>query len=63
MSDQTVCRKTYKYKLQPTSEQERELARVVLLCRQLYNIALEQRITAWQRCRVSVSRAISRKQS
>ena len=29
----------------------------MLLCRQLYNVALEQRITAWQRCRVSVSRS------
>jgi putative transposase len=56
MSEQTTCRKTFKYKLQPTPEQERELERVVMLCRQLDNVALEQRITAWQRCRVSVSR-------
>src|SRR5262249_4846310 len=27
-----------------------------MLCQRLYNTALEQRITAWQRCRVSVSR-------
>jgi putative transposase len=56
MSDQAACRKTFKYKLQPTPEQEREMERVLVLCRQLYNVALEQRITAWQRCRVSVSR-------
>jgi putative transposase len=56
MSDQATCRKTFKYKLTPTPEQERELERVVMLCRQLYNVALEQRITAWQRCQVSVSR-------
>jgi putative transposase len=56
MSEQTTCRKTYKYKLHPTPTQEGELERVVVLCRQLYNVALEQRITAWQRCRVSVSR-------
>jgi putative transposase len=56
MSDQTTCRKTYKYKLQPTADQERELERVVMLCRQLYTVALEQRVTAWQRCQVSVSR-------
>src|SRR5215831_4258449 len=56
MSDQTTCRKTFKYKLQPTAEQERELERVVMVCRQLYNVALEQRITAWQRCHVSVTR-------
>jgi putative transposase len=56
MSDQTVCRKTYKYKLHPTPAQEQELERVLLRCRQLYNVALDQRITAWQRCRMSVSR-------
>ena len=58
MSDQTVCRKTSKHKLQPTAEQERERERerVVLLCRQLDNVALEQRITAWQRYHISVSR-------
>jgi putative transposase len=56
MSSQTACRKTYRYKLQPTSAHERELERVVMRCRQLYNVALDQRITAWQRCRVSVTR-------
>ena len=49
-------RKTYKYKLKPTPQQERELGRVLGLCRWLYNTALEQRIIAWQRARVSVSR-------
>jgi putative transposase len=56
MSDQATCRKSFKYKLQPTPNQERELERVVMRCRQLYNVALEQRITAWRRCHVSVSR-------
>jgi putative transposase len=55
MGEQTV-RKTYKYKLKPTPEQERALGRVLGLCRSPYNTALEQRITAWQRTRVSVSR-------
>ena len=55
MNEQTV-RKTYKYKLKPTPEQERELARVLGLCRWLYNTALEQRIVAYQRQRVTVSR-------
>jgi putative transposase len=54
--DQQTVRKTFKYKLQPTAEQEQELERTLLLCRSLYNIALEQRITAWQRYHVSVSR-------
>jgi putative transposase len=55
MEQQTV-RKTYKYKLIPTREQERELGRVLGLCRSLYNTALEQRIIAWQRRHISVSR-------
>jgi putative transposase len=54
--DQQSVRKTFKYKLTPTPKQERELERVLGLCRQLYNTALEQRITAWQRCHVSLSR-------
>jgi putative transposase len=55
MNEQAI-RKTYKYKLRPTPPQERELGRVLGLCHWLYNTALEQRITAWQRARVSVSR-------
>jgi putative transposase len=55
MSEQTV-RKTHKYKLNPTPEQERELARVLDLCRWLYNTALEQRIIAYRRAGVSLSR-------
>src|SRR5678816_4237730 len=55
MSERTI-RKTYKEKLRPTPEQERALDAVVWRCRALYNTALEQRITAWQRSRVSVSR-------
>lgn len=48
--------KTYKEKLRPTLTQERELEAVLWRCRTLYNTALEQRITAWGRCHVSVSR-------
>src|SRR5262245_32717556 len=55
MEEQTI-RKTFKYKLKPTAEQEQELAHVLGLCRILYNVALEQRIIAWQRRRVSLSR-------
>jgi putative transposase len=54
--EQPTVRKSYKYKLKPTAEQARELGRVLGLCRSLYNTALEQRILAWQRLRVSVSR-------
>src|SRR5262245_28357953 len=55
MNEQTV-RKTYKEKLRPTPAQERALEDVIWRCRTLYNTALEQRITAWQRCHVSISR-------
>ncbi len=55
MEQQTV-RKTYKEKLRPTPAQERALDEVLWRCRDLYNTALEQRITAWQRRRVTVSR-------
>jgi putative transposase len=48
--------KTYKEKLRPTPAQERALADVVWRCRDLYNAALEQRITAYHRHRASVSR-------
>jgi putative transposase len=58
VSEQTVatCRKTFKYKLTPTPEQERELERVLWACRRLYNVALEQRKTAYERCGISLSR-------
>src|SRR5215471_7860289 len=51
-----TVRKTFKYKLKLTPQQERELERVLGLCWQLCNTALEQRITAWQRCHVSLAR-------
>src|SRR5215813_461278 len=54
--EQLAVGKTYHYKLKPNPEQEREIGRVLGWCRWLYNTALEQRITAWQRARVSVSR-------
>jgi putative transposase len=51
----TSVRKTFKYKLVPTPEQERALELVVWRCRTLYNTALDERKTAWERCHVSVS--------
>lgn len=51
-----TVRKTFKYKLQPTPEQERALETVLWHCRTLYNAALEQRITAYRRGGVSLSR-------
>jgi putative transposase len=52
---QTV-RKTFKEKLRPTPAQERRLEEVLGRCRTLYNVTLEERITAWQRRRVSLAR-------
>src|SRR6516165_10104635 len=56
MNEQTV-RKTYKYKLQPTAEQEGAMAFVVRRCRELYNAGLQERRDAWQKCGVSISAA------
>ena len=42
-------RKTFKYRLMPTPEQERTLEVVLWRCRTLYNVALEQRRTWWAR--------------
>jgi transposase len=55
MELQTV-RKTFKYKLNPSPRQERELERVLGLCRFLYNAAPEQRIPAYRRSGVTISR-------
>jgi putative transposase len=54
--NETTCHKTYKEKLRPTPAQQRALDDVLWRCRDLYNAALEQRITAYQRRRVSLSR-------
>jgi hypothetical protein len=54
--EQRTVRKTYKYKLNPTAQQAWELGRVLDLCRALYNTALAQRLVAYQRRHVSVSR-------
>jgi putative transposase len=51
-----TVRKTFKEKLRPTPRQERQLELVLWRCRTLYTTALEQRITAWERCHVSVTR-------
>ena len=47
--EQQSIRKTYKYKLEPTPEQEQALDRMLMLCRHVYNAALEQRKTWWER--------------
>ena len=54
--EQSTVRKTFKYKLMPTPTQEQELGHILGLCRWLYNTALEQRIIAYRRTDVSLSR-------
>jgi putative transposase len=53
--DQQTVRKTFKYKLVPTPEQEQTMAFVVHRCRELYNAALQERRDAWQKCSVSIT--------
>jgi len=56
MDAQTV-RKTFKYKLKPTPEQERAMAFVLRRCCELYNAALQERRDAWQKCGTGVTLA------
>ena len=57
-----TVRKTFKEKLRPTPGQERVLDEVLWHCRTLYNVALEQRITAGNAA-TSPSPAMNRKPS
>src|SRR5262245_12902678 len=50
-------RTMYKETLRPTPRQEQAREFVLWRCRTLDNVALEQRITAWERCHFSVSRS------
>jgi putative transposase len=56
MSERAV-RKTYKFKLKPTPEQEQAMEFVLRRCRELYNAALEERRQAWQKRGVSITTA------
>jgi putative transposase len=51
-----TARKTVKENQRPTPAHERALEEVLWRCRERYHAALEQRVTAWHRRRVSVSR-------
>ncbi len=48
------CRKTFKYKLAPTPEQEQKLDWTLWRCRELYNAALAERKEAWRMQQVSI---------
>ncbi|HEV8192427.1 MAG TPA: helix-turn-helix domain-containing protein [Ktedonobacterales bacterium] len=54
MEEQSI-RKTFKYKLKPTPEQERLLERTLLLCRQVYNAAIGERREAWRMRGIAVT--------
>src|SRR5215467_11749121 len=56
--EQVRARKTFKFKLLPTPEQEQTLATVLWRCRELYNAGLQERQAAWEQCRVCVSFAM-----
>src|SRR5258708_39657199 len=53
--EQPSVRKTFKYKLKPTPQQEQALAFVMRRCRELYNAALQERRDAWQNCGTSIT--------
>jgi putative transposase len=56
MDEQTLTvHKTFKYKLLPTPEQEQKLAFVLRRCRELYNVALQERRDAWRKCHKSIT--------
>jgi putative transposase len=56
--DTSLACKTFKYKLQPTPNQERTMESVVRRSRELYNAALQERRDAWRMCRKSVTCAL-----
>jgi putative transposase len=43
-----VTRKSFKYKLKPAPEQERQFERTLMLCRHVYNAAVGERREAWR---------------
>jgi putative transposase len=53
--EQQSIRKTYQYKLKPTSQQERMLKRTLMLCRHVYNAAIGERREAWRMRGVTVT--------
>jgi transposase len=52
---QLSVRKMYKYKLNPTPEQQPLLERTLMLCRHVYNAAVGERHEAWRMRGVTVT--------
>ena len=48
--------RAFKYKLNPTKAQADKMTWTLERCRELYNAALKERITAYKKCGVSVTR-------
>ena len=55
--DQPTVRKTFKYRLHPTAEQEGTMKFVLRRCCELYNAGLEERREAWRMCHASSTAA------
>jgi putative transposase len=53
--EQQSVRKTFKYRLKPAPDQERLLEGTLMLCRHVYNAAVEERREAWRQRGVSVT--------
>jgi putative transposase len=53
--DEQTTRKTYKYRLKLTPEQDQMLDRVLMLCRHIYNAPIGERREAWRMRGVSVT--------
>jgi len=49
LSEYQTMRKAFKYRLYPTQPQRKDLERTLVLCRQLYNAALQERRDAYQK--------------
>jgi putative transposase len=50
-----VIKRSYKYRLYPTRNQSHKLENTLNLCRNLYNSALQERIEAYKKSRISLS--------
>jgi putative transposase len=46
--DEQTLRKTFKFKLKPTPQQERAFDHTLMLCRHVYNAAIGERREAWR---------------
>jgi len=50
-----ILKRAYKYRLYPTKNQRHKLQNTLDLCRDLYNSALQERIEAYKKNKISLS--------